>query len=342
MRMTQKKSHPPLNVVLWGRVATQGRRLLQQHLKTPALFSAFPTPAADGAIPAELAHADVVVASAFSEPLVHAAPRLKLLHAPGAGVDGFCLKALNPQTTVANAFFHGPAIGEYVMMSILALSRDLIKMDGQFRRGTWYGSWIWGTPPPAEIHGKTLGLFGYGHIGKEVATRARAFGMKVWVVSAHPPAQKPRNVEFYEGPASLRKLLNAADYVVLSCPLNEQTRGLIGKREFSWMKRTACLINVARGPVVQEEALYQALSTRRIQGAAIDVWYQYPTEDVPFAPSRFPFNELDNIIMTPHVSGWMRGTMENRFQLIAENINRLASGTQLVNVVQGPKRHMAR
>ena len=78
---------------------------------------------------------------------------------------------------------------------------------------------------------------------------------------------------------------------------------MIGKREFSWMKRTACLINVARGPVVQEEALYQALKDRRIQGAAIDVWYQYPTEDKPSPPRDFPSTNWTTVIMTPHVSG---------------------------------------
>jgi phosphoglycerate dehydrogenase-like enzyme len=271
--------------------------------------------------------------------MARATPRLKLLHAAGAGVDSFCLSALSPHTTVANAYFHGPAIGEYVMMMVLALSRDLVKMDERFRRGSWRGCWIWGVAPPPEIQGKTLGLIGYGHIGKEVAARARAFGMKLWVISAHPPARKPRHIEFYEGLGGLRELLKAADYLVLSCPLNEQTRGLIGKREFSWMKRTACLINVARGPVVEEEALYRALRTRRIHGAAIDVWYRYPTEDRPFSPSRFPFNKLDNIIMTPHVSGWMKGTRENRFQLIAANIDRLAAGRPIQNVVQGPRRH---
>ncbi len=337
--MKRVKTHPHLNVILWGRVAAKGQRILQKHLETPCRFFAFPEPAKDGTLPRELGRADVVVASAFNESMAHAAPRLQLLHAPGAGVDGFSLPALGPQTTVANAFFHGPAIGEYVMMSILVLSRELLKMDAHFRRGSWYGSWIWGTAPPPEIHGQTLGLIGYGTIGKDVADRARAFGMKVQVVSAHPPAKKPANVDFYGGPRDLRKLLKAADYVVLACPLNDLTRGLIGKREFSSMKRTACLVNVARGPVVQEEALFDALRTRRIQGAAIDVWYQYPTEDRPFAPSRFPFHELDNVVMTPHVSGWMSGTQENRFQLIAENINRLAAGKELRNVIKGPKRH---
>ena len=339
--MKLKKSHRPLNVILWGRVPVHGRRLLHKHLETPCRFFTFPNVSKDAKPPSQLARADVVIASAFGEALAHAAPKLRLLHAPGAGVDGFSFKSLSPHTTVANAYFHGTAIGEYVMMSILALSRELVKMDSHFRRGKWYGSWIWGTAPPPEIHGKVLALIGYGHIGKEVAMRARAFGMRVWVISAHPPAEKPANVDFYGGTGSLKKLLNAADYVVLACPLNDATRGMIGKREFSWMKRTACLVNVARGPVVQEEALYEALRDHRIQGAANDVWYQYPTEDRPFAPSRFPFHELDNIIMTPHVSGWMQGTQENRFRLIAENINRLASGRQLVNVVQGPRRHKA-
>jgi phosphoglycerate dehydrogenase-like enzyme len=212
-------------------------------------------------------------------------------------------------------------------------------MDAHFRRGLWFGSWIWGTPPPAEIQGKTLGLIGYGHIGKELAVRARAFGMKLWVVSAHPPAIKPRHIDFYGGPGDLQQLLKAADYIVLACPLDAHTRGLIGKREFSWMKPTACLINVARGPIVQEEALYHALHNRRIQGAAIDVWYQYPKDNRPCRPSRYPFHKLDNLIMTPHVSGWMKGTRDNRFQLIAGNIDRLAAGRPLQNVVQGPLRH---
>jgi phosphoglycerate dehydrogenase-like enzyme len=337
--MPKTKSRAPLNVVLWGRQAAEGRGLLREHLKTPCRFISIPEADKERAHPRELVRADVVVASSFPESMAQATPRLKLLHATGAGVDSFCLRALSPRTTVANAYFHGPAISEYVMMMILALSRDLLRMDAHFRRGLWFGSWIWGTPPPAEVQGKTLGLIGYGHIGKELAVRARAFGMKLWVVSAHPPVPKPRHIDFYGGPGELRKLLKAADYVVLACPLSAETRGLIGKREFSWMKRTACLINVARGLIVQEEALYHALHNRRIQGAAIDVWYQYPTDNLPCRPSRYPFHKLDNLIMTPHVSGWMKGTRDNRFQLIAGNIDRLAAGRPLQNVVQGPQRH---
>ncbi|MDR3674623.1 MAG: 2-hydroxyacid dehydrogenase [Acidobacteriota bacterium] len=339
--MPKGNSHPPLNVVLWGWIASQGLQPLRKNVHTPCRFWPITDPARKRTLPPELARADVVVGSVFTEPMARATPRLKLLQSTGAGVDGFCLNAISPHTTVANAYFHGPAIGEYVMMMILALNRDLMRMDAHFRRGVWYESSLWGAPPPAEIQGKTLGLIGYGHIGKEVAARARAFGMKVWVISAHPPARKPKHVDSYEGSGGFRDLLRAADYLVIACPLNEDTRGLIGKREFGLMKRTACLINVARGPVVEEEALYHALQTHRIQGAAIDVWYQYPKDKRPTAPSRFPFHKLDNILMTPHVAGWMKGTQDNRFKLIAANIDRLAAGQQLENVLQGPHRQRA-
>lgn len=337
--MPKRQTGSSLNVILWGKQAAEGRALLRAQLDIPCRLTPVPDPSRLRTPPPELAHADVVVASSFPELMAPAVQELKLLHTTGAGVDTICLSALSPSTTVANAYFHGPAISEYVMMMILGLNRDLLNMDAHFRRGLWLGSWIWGAPPVPEIQGQTLGLIGYGHIGKEVVVRARAFGMKIRVISAHPPVHKPGHIDFYKGPTALRELLTAADYVVLACPLTEATRGLIGRREFSWMKRTACLINVARGGVVQEEALYHALETRRIQGAAIDVWYRYPKDKRSFAPSHFPFHKLKNIIMTPHVSGWMKGTRDNRFKFIAANIGRLATGHEIRNVVQGPKRH---
>jgi phosphoglycerate dehydrogenase-like enzyme len=286
-----------------------------------------------------LTDAEVAVGNYFTATMTAAAPRLKLLHAVGAGVDTFALDKLSPKTTVSNVYFHGPAIGEYVLMMMLALSRDLLRLDTRFRKGDWEGSWIWGEPPPAELAGKSLGLVGFGHLGKEVAARARAFGMKIRLLSAHPPARKPGWVDFWGQPKDLRRLLVSSDFVVVACPLNDQTRGWIGAREIGWMKPTAYLINVARGPIVAEEALYNALREKKIAGAAVDVWYQYPADGGPTSPSRFPFQELDNLIMTPHVAGWMRGTREQRFRLIAENIGRLVQGRPLLNVLQGPKKH---
>jgi len=322
-----------------GKVAARAADFFKAHTKTPAMFLPFPVNRENPQLLKALAEADVAVGHFFTEGMARAARNLKLLQAPNAGVDAYSTELLSPRTTVANAYFHGPAVAEYVVMMVLSLSRDLLNLDAQFRKGIWGGSWTQGEVPGAEVLGKSLGLIGYGTIGREVASRAQALGLSVKVISAHPPKRKPAGLDFWKGPAALHQLLKESDYVVLACPLNKDTRGLIGSRELGRMKRSAFLINVARGAVVQEEALYRALKERRIAGAAIDVWYRYPTANKPCRPSRFPFHKLSNLVMTPHVSGWMLGTRQKRLQLVVENIGRLVAGRPLLNVIQGPRKH---
>ena len=116
--------------------------------------------------------------------------------------------------------------------------------------------------------------------------------------------------------------------------LNDQTRGLLGERELALLKPNAVLVNVARGEIVDEDALYRVLLERRIAGAALDVWYRYPKEPGPNFPSRRPFHELPNVLMTPHVSGWTEGMLEARAKLIAENIERTARGEPPLNLIR--------
>jgi phosphoglycerate dehydrogenase-like enzyme len=331
----------PLTVVLVGPVPSGGLKLIQKNLVTNCSLLPFAKTREDEGLLQKLKKADVVVGQYFTKRMANAAVHLKLLHAMGAGVDDFDLPSLSPQTTVSNVYFHGPAIGEFVMMMVLALSRDLVETDSQLRKGVWHGSWTSGAPPADEIQGKTLGIIGFGHIGHELALRARAFGMKVLALSAHPPARIPKSVDRWSGPEQLRPLLHESDFVVLACPLNDATRGLIGAREFGWMKSSASLIDIARAPIVEESALYEALSKRRIRSAAIDVWYRYPVGGKRRTPSQFPFHKLRNLILTPHIAGWTTGTFARRFRAIADNIDRLASGRPLLNVVQGPARHKA-
>lgn len=326
-------------MVLVGNVAAKAVDQLKALIRAPSKILAFPVNHDDPQMLKELSAADVAVGHFFTEKMARAARKLKLLQAPNAGVDAFRIDLLDSKTTVANAYFHGPGIAEFVVMMILVLRRDLLNLDARFRKGIWDGSWIEGELPPEEVLGSSLGLVGYGTIGREVAVRARALGMSIKVVSAHPPKRKPRDVDFWKGPVALPQLLKESDYVVLACPLNNETRGLIGAREFGQMKRSAFIINVARGAVVEEEALFRALKERRIAGAAIDVWYRYPKTDGTFRPSSFPFHKLPNVVMTPHVSGWMQGTRQKRLELVAENIGRLVAGKPLLNVVQGPRKH---
>jgi phosphoglycerate dehydrogenase-like enzyme len=126
-----------------------------------------------------------------------------------------------------------------------------------------------------------------------------------------------------------------ADAVVVTLPLTESTRGLVGAQALSAMRADAVLINVGRGPVIDEQALFDALQQRRIAGAVIDTWYQYPGHaQAQCAPSRLDFAGLDNLVMTPHMSGWTEGTVRRRQQTLADNITRLAQGQPLINVLR--------
>jgi len=266
--------------------------------------------------------------------MARAARRLRLLHAVGAGVDTFCLRALGDDTIVANVYYHGPAIAEFAMMMMMALSRNLLLQDAGLRRGRWDGSWLWGAAPSNELVGMQVGIIGFGHIGRELAKRAKAFGMTVWALSPQPLRPKTSMTDRWVGPRQLRELLQKSDYVVIACPLNESTKGLIGFAQLSLMKESAFLVNIARAGIVDEAALYRALKTRRIAGAALDVWNRHPRNQKPCKPANYPFHRLSNVIMTPHIAGWTTGTFTRRFRHIADNIDRLATGRRLTNMVQ--------
>jgi phosphoglycerate dehydrogenase-like enzyme len=193
-------------------------------------------------------------------------------------------------------------------------------------------------PPPLapELAGKTLGILGYGRIGQCLARRARAFDMKICAIRRDPARSVSgarEGLDFLGGPERLDEVLKRADYLAVTLTLTADTRGLLGARELELMKPTAFLINVARAEIVDEAALYQALSGRAIGGAALDVWYRYPTTAAPTLPARQPFHTLPNVLMTPHMSGWTEGMMEARATVIAENIQRIARGEVPENLI---------
>ena len=278
---------------------------------------------------------DVLVSMAFTREMAAAAPRLRLVQVPGAGLDRIDRTALAPGTALANAYGHDIGIAEYVIGAMLAVTRTFSRVDADLRQGRWDSVWS-GAPVPLwpELAGKTLAILGYGRIGQAVARRALAFDMDVLAIRRDASGPDPLGLAFVRGPAALDDVLARADYLAITLALTAETRGLIGARQLALMKPTAVLINVARGEVVDEDALYEALHHGTIAGAALDVWYRYPADGAPTLPGHRSFHELPNVLMTPHVSGWTEGMMDARAGVIAENIHRTARGEAPVNLVR--------
>src|SRR5260370_1111157 len=195
-----------------------------------------------GIVP-RLTDVDVLVSMGFSALMAGAAPRLRLVQVPGAGLDRIDRGALGPGTHLANAYGHEAGIAEYMIGAMIALTRSFRRLDAKMRN-------------------------------------------------------------------------------------------LIDERRLRLMKPAAFLVNVARAEIVDEGALYAALASGKLAGAALDVWYRYPTSTGPTPPATQPFHELGNVIMTPHISGWTEGMLEARAKLIADNIARTARGETTLNVIK--------
>ena len=283
-----------------------------------------------------LADADVLVSMGFTRAMAETASRLRLIQVPGAGLDRIDRGALRPGMHLANAYGHEAGIAEYVIGTMIALTRNLHSLDAKLRKGEWDSQWAVGSPAPPhwpELTGKTLGILGFGHIGEALARRARAFDMNVVAIRRQAQPQLPEGVSFVGGPERLDDVLRASDYLAITLSLSPETRGLLDERRLGLMRPTACLINVARAEIVDETALYGALSAGALAGAALDVWWRYPTAPGPLLPSTQPFHELPNVIMTPHVSGWTEGMLEARARIIADNVLRTARGEPPLNLI---------
>ena len=282
-------------------------------------------------IPA-LAEAEIVVGHIWRTDFPEA-PRLKLLQAATAGIDMIDVPALPRDITVCNVYGHEPAIAEYVIATMLALNLRLFETVAAFRGGSWAAHQPAGGSPHGEAFGKTVGIVGYGRIGRAVAQRAVAFGCKVIAANRSPVTDQGDASEIYPL-AELDHMLRQCDVVLIAAGLGGETRGLIDARRLSLMKATALLINIGRAAIVDEEALYCALRDGRLGGAALDVWWQHWSPEHPDRrPSRFAFHELPNVLMTPHCSGFTDGTADRRWGDLAANLDRFVRGDALHNVV---------
>jgi phosphoglycerate dehydrogenase-like enzyme len=206
-----------------------------------------------GIVP-RLADVDVLVSMGFSAAMAGAAPQLRLVQVPGAGLDRIDRGALGPGTQLANAYGHEAGIAEYIIGAMIALTRSFGRLDARMRRGEWESQWAVGTPAPPlwpELAGKTLGILGFGHIGQALARRAVAFDMRVCAIRRQAQAA-PANVSFVGGPERLDDVLRLADYLAVTLSLSSETRNLIDARRLQSTKPSAFLVNVARAEIFDE------------------------------------------------------------------------------------------
>lgn len=264
-----------------------------------------------------------------------AARALRIIQAPGTGVDAYDASALPPGCALCNVYEHATPIAEYTMGALVALTTGMVVRDGLLRQGVWDGTGRRDGVPHDELSGGTLGLLGYGTIGREIAHRATAFGMKVCAVrSRRAVGQTEPLLAWIGGPERLRELLETCDHLVVCCPLTPETRGLLNAERLAWMKPGAYVINVARAEIAHEDALFTALKSGRLAGAALDVWYRYPgSGEERLLPANAPFHELPNVIMTPHLSAWTNAMIERRWSKMAANFDAFAEGRPLHNIV---------
>ncbi|HVO82208.1 MAG TPA: D-2-hydroxyacid dehydrogenase [Terriglobales bacterium] len=261
------------------------------------------------------------------------ARKLRWIHSPAAAVHQLIFPELvNSDVILTNAReIHGPVVAEHVMALIFALAKQLPRAVPLQQKHVWGQEIVWrGFPRPREVAGATLGLVGLGSIGRVVVKLASGLGMRVIAVREHPE-KGTEGAEAVFGPARLDEMLAQADYVVLAAPLTSATRALIDAGRLAKMKADACLINVSRGPLLDEAALADALRTGRIGGAALDVFSKEPL------PSESPLWDLDNLLITPHTAALTEKLWLRHYALIAENLRRHLAGQPLLAVVDKQK-----
>lgn len=261
---------------------------------------------------------------------------LRALLIPWAGVPESTRELMLefPQIAVHNLHHNALPVAEHVVALLLAASKLIVPMDRTMRRGDWTPHYE--SSRSVLLQGKTALILGYGAIGQKVARLCQGLGMDVIAIrrlGSAPDAIEETRIAPLE---ALNRFLPRAHALLICLPHTPETTGLIGAKELALLPPEALLVNVGRGPIVDEAALYHALRDGRLHAAGLDVWYNYPADTDSRSqtpPSDYPFQDLDNVVMSPHRAGDSTGTEELRIIHLAEMLNAAAMGKSMPNRV---------
>jgi phosphoglycerate dehydrogenase-like enzyme len=280
-------------------------------------------------VPEEIADTDVFIGWSLRPEQFAAAKKLRWIHSPAAAVH----QLMYPELIRSNVFLtnstgiHGPVVAEHAITLLLALAKRLPQAMQYQAKHEWSQDQLWHHQPrPREVADSTVLVIGMGGIGREFAARAKALGMKVLAVRENP-AKGLDGADAVYSSTQIDDILPQADYVLLCTPVTPATIGIMNAARLGKMKPDAYLINVARGPLIDEGALLDALKHRRIAGAALDVFNEEPL------PADSPFWQLDNLVITPHTAAVTDQLWERHYKLIVDNMKRFLAGQPLLNEV---------
>ncbi len=281
--------------------------------------------------------ADIVTGGRIPSEYIRKAEKLKMIQAFGAGIDVIDLKVVLEQENLllCNNHINAAEVAEYAIMLLLAAAKHIIISDGEFRSGDW--NMAWGGPRPnLEIRNKTCLLLGLGNIGTAIAEQLKGFNVKIMAVTRTGAISQTDLVDEIVSINEVETIIGKADFVILSLPLTHQSKGLVDKKFLDGMKSTALLVNISRGAIIVETALYDALKEEGIAGAALDVWWDYPEKyrgSGKFPSENVPFHELSNVVLSPHRAAYSKNIMHDQIRFVGENILRFIKGETPHNIV---------
>jgi phosphoglycerate dehydrogenase-like enzyme len=249
--------------------------------------------------------------------------RVRWIHSRAAGLDNLLFRELveSPVLLTNGRGVFSASLGEFVLAVILHFAKDLRRMIRNQRAAVWEPFDV------EEISGQTVGIFGYGDIGRAVASRVHAMGMRVLATKRHVPGSADPLVEHFYKPEERREMMAGCDYIVVTAPLTQETRHMIGDAEFGVMKNSAVVINVGRGPVIEEAALLRALTSKRIRGAGLDVF-----EHEPLAADNMLY-KLENVLLSPHCADHTADWQDQAMRFFLTQYTRFERGEPLDGVV---------
>lgn len=283
-----------------------------------------------------LPEVEVVIGGSFSKEDLDQAKKLKLFQIPFAGVDQLDLSLYKNRKDIfiCNVHANRAAVAEHAFALILALAKNIVTNDRDLRLGRWHG--FSSKEPTIQLQGKSLGIIGLGSIGWEIAKIGHLLGMKIFALKREikeKDLEKKKILEFLGANKDLEKVIKESDFIIITVPLTQKTKGLIGKKELKLMQGKY-LVNISRGAVIDEEALFKSLEEHYLSGAAIDTWYQYPTnEQKEILPSQYNFHKLKNVVMSPHTAGYSDRALEENIKSVFDNIVRIYYGEEPENQI---------